>query len=41
LDYKKLSELTEGYVAADLEAICDEVARDASKDILELASKLD
>jgi len=41
LDYKKLSELTEGYVAADLEAICDEVARDASKDILELALKLD
>jgi len=41
LNYKKLSQLTDGYVAADLEAICDEVARDASKDILELATQLE
>ncbi len=41
IDYIKLAKLTDGYVAADLEAICDEVARDASKDILELANKLE
>jgi hypothetical protein len=28
--------LTKDYVSADIEAICDEVARDASQDILEL-----
>ena len=41
LDYEKLSELTEGYVAADIETICDEVSRDASKSILDLAKTLD
>ena len=36
LDYDKLAELTDGYVSADIEAICDEVARDASKWLLDL-----
>ena len=36
LDYEKLAELTDGYVSADIEAICDEVARDASKWLLDL-----
>ena len=36
LDYDELSLLTDGYVSADIEAICDEVARDASRDLLEL-----
>jgi len=41
LDYNKLAELTEWYVAADIETICDEAARDASKNILDLSMKLD
>lgn len=41
LDYEELAKLTENYVAADIEAICDEVARDASQDILDLASSLE
>ena len=41
LDYKKLAELTDWYVAADLEAIVDEVARDASQLILDLANNID
>jgi transitional endoplasmic reticulum ATPase len=41
LDYEKLAELTDGYVASDIETICDEVARDASKNILEIANSLD
>jgi transitional endoplasmic reticulum ATPase len=41
LDYKHLAELTEWYVAADLEAIVDEVARDASQSILNLANNID
>jgi SpoVK/Ycf46/Vps4 family AAA+-type ATPase len=41
LDYQKLSELTDGYVAADIEAICDDVARDASQSILEMAKDLE
>lgn len=41
LDYKRLAELTEWYVAADIEAICDEVARDASQSILDLANNID
>jgi len=41
LDYDKLAKLTENYVAADIEAICDEVARDASQSILDLANSLD
>lgn len=36
LDYKELAILTTGYVSADIEAICDEVARDASQNLLEL-----
>ncbi len=36
LDYDELAILTDGYVSADIEAICDEVARDASRDLLEL-----
>jgi len=38
LDYDKLALLTDWYVASDIETICDEVARDASKTILDLAS---
>lgn len=36
LDYRELAKLSDGYVSADIEAICDEVARDASRDLLEL-----
>jgi SpoVK/Ycf46/Vps4 family AAA+-type ATPase len=36
LDYVELAKLSDGYVSADIEAICDEVARDASRDLLEL-----
>lgn len=36
LDYNILAELTEWYVSADIEAMCDEVARDASKNLLDL-----
>jgi SpoVK/Ycf46/Vps4 family AAA+-type ATPase len=36
LDYTELSKLSNWYVSADIEAICDEVARDASRDLLEL-----
>lgn len=41
LDYEKLATLTNWYVAADIEAICDEVSRDASKSILDLVHTLD
>ena len=41
LDYDELAMLTEWYVAADIETICDEVSRDASKHILDLATSLD
>ena len=41
LDYKRLAELSEWYVAADIEAICDEVSRDASQSILDLANNID
>lgn len=41
LDYEKLATLTEGYVSSDIEAICDEVARDASQSILSLAASMD
>jgi len=41
LDYDELAMLTEWYVAADIETICDEVSRDASKHILDLAKTLD
>lgn len=36
LNYDELAKLTEWYVSADIEAICDEVARDASRNLLEL-----
>ncbi len=36
LDYDELARLTDWYVSADIEAMCDEVARDASRDLLEL-----
>jgi SpoVK/Ycf46/Vps4 family AAA+-type ATPase len=32
--------LTDGYVSADIEMICNEAARDASKSILDLANSL-
>ncbi|MDD5769702.1 MAG: ATP-binding protein [Candidatus Gracilibacteria bacterium] len=41
LDYDELAFLTEGYVSADIETICDEVSRDASKHILDLAGELE
>lgn len=41
LDYDELALLTDGYVASDIETICDEVSRDASKHILDLARELD
>lgn len=41
LDYKKLAELTDWYVAADIENICKEVSRDASKNILDLSKNID
>ena len=41
LNFEKLAKLTEWYVAADIEAICDEVARDASQSILDLANNID
>ncbi len=37
LDYRELAMLTEWYVAADIEAIVEEAARDASRWILDLA----
>lgn len=36
LDYHELAILTTNYVSADIEAICDEVARDASRHLLDL-----
>ncbi len=39
LDYDALAKLSDGYVSADIEAICDEVARDASRDLLELVDE--
>ncbi len=39
LDYEELARLSEGYVSADIEAMCDEVARDASRDLLELVDE--
>jgi len=40
LNYSKLAEFTDGYVAADIEAIVEEASRDASKNIIELAEKI-
>jgi SpoVK/Ycf46/Vps4 family AAA+-type ATPase len=39
LDYDELMILTKEYVSADIEAICDEVARDASRDLLDLVDE--
>ncbi len=39
LNYDELVTLTKDYVSADIEAICDEVARDASRDLLELVDE--
>ncbi len=39
LDYDELMILTKDYVSADVEAICDEVARDASRDLLDLVDE--
>ncbi len=39
LDYDELTVLTKDYVSADIEAICDEVARDASRNLLELVDE--
>lgn len=39
LDYDELTALTKDYVSADIEAICDEVARDASRNLLELVDE--
>jgi SpoVK/Ycf46/Vps4 family AAA+-type ATPase len=41
LDYDELMRLTVWYVSADIEAICDEVARDASREILALSESID
>ncbi|MDQ7009269.1 MAG: ATP-binding protein [Candidatus Gracilibacteria bacterium] len=41
LDYNKLSELTEGYVAADIENIVKEASRDASQGILDIVNILE
>lgn len=41
LDYDELAMLTEWYVAADIETICDEVSRDASKHILDLVKDIE
>ncbi len=40
LNYEKLAQLTDGYVAADIKAIVEEAARDASGNILDLAQKI-
>jgi len=40
LNYDKLAELTDGYVAADIEAIIEEASRDASGSILDIAQKI-
>ena len=40
INYKKLAEFTEWYVAADIEAIVEEAARDASGNILDIAQKI-
>lgn len=40
VNFEKLAELTDGYVAADIEAIVEEAARDASGNILDLAQKI-
>lgn len=39
LDYDELTLLTKDYVSADIETICDEVARDASRNLLDLVDE--
>ena len=39
LDYDELAKISDGYVSADIEAMCDEVARDASRNLLELVDE--
>ncbi|MDD2693946.1 MAG: ATP-binding protein [Candidatus Gracilibacteria bacterium] len=39
LDYDELAKISDGYVSADIEAICDEVARDASRNLLDLVDE--
>jgi SpoVK/Ycf46/Vps4 family AAA+-type ATPase len=41
LDYDELMRFTLWYVSSDIEAICDEVARDASREILALSESID
>ena len=41
LDYDELAKLTDWFVAADIETICDEVARDASQSILDLTNNIE
>ncbi len=40
LNYKKLAEFTDWYVASDIEAIVEEASRDASWNILDIAKKI-
>ena len=40
LNYKKLAEFTDWYVASDIEAIVEEASRDASWNILDIAQKI-
>ncbi len=40
INFEKLAEFSDGYVSADIEAIVEEAARDASGSILELAAKI-
>lgn len=37
LDYEELAKMTDGYVPADIELICEEVSRDASQSLLDSA----
>lgn len=41
IDYDLLAMKTEGYVSADIETICDEVARDVSQGIFDLFDSID
>lgn len=41
LDYEELARLTDLYVSADIEAICDDVSRNASQDILSMANAIE
>lgn len=41
INYETLAKLSDGYVAADIEAIVEEASRDASNKILDLAQKIE